>query len=96
MTATIGVFNDCLTYANNHKLPITFVIEDNGLSTDTKTAEVWGINNEKIDLYFRTLIREYPDHIKYVKYTRRYPHYGIGKFISKIWEETDETKQKGF
>src|SRR3990167_3152631 len=44
MTASLGVFNDCLSYAVNHKLPITFVIEDNGLSTDTVTNEVWNNN----------------------------------------------------
>lgn len=91
-TGHTGAFWECLKYAKFHDLPITFIIEDNGLSTDTPTNEVWGVSN---DIYYKILM-SYFDNIKYIKYTRAYPHYGTGKFVAKIWENTDETKQKGF
>lgn len=42
MAATTGAFHEAVQYADGHDLPITFVIEDNGLSCDTPTKEVWG------------------------------------------------------
>jgi len=78
MTASLGVFKDCLKYAVNYNLPITFVIEDNGLSTDTITSEVW---NEDISKELEDLSYKYLDHVKYYRYTRTRPHYGIGEFV---------------
>lgn len=78
MTATLGVFNDCVTYAVNHKLPITFIIEDNGMSTDTVTQDVWKYN---VSDFHNMLSKLYPDYIKYYKYKRIYPHYGVGEFV---------------
>lgn len=42
MTATTGIFAETARYAMMHSLPITFVIEDNGMSVCTPTQEVWG------------------------------------------------------
>jgi pyruvate dehydrogenase E1 component alpha subunit len=42
MTATTGAFHECLSYAEGHDLPATFVIEYNGISVCTPTEEVWG------------------------------------------------------
>lgn len=42
MAASCGTFHDCLQYATCKDLPITFVIEDNGMSTYTPTMEAWG------------------------------------------------------
>lgn len=67
MTAKLGIFHECIKYAGGYKLPITFVVEDNGLSVYTPTKKVW--INGKAD------IRKY-------KYKTAYPHYGTGKFIS--------------
>ncbi len=80
MTASLGVFQDCHVYAIDNYLPITFVIEDNGLSTDTPTGEAWGCGVEEMDLWFQQL-KELPK-IKYYKYKRVYPHYGVGKFVA--------------
>ncbi len=66
MTAKTGIFHECTKYAGGHKLPITFVIEDNGIGVYTPTKEVW--KDGKAD------IRGY-------KYERVYPHYGIGKWV---------------
>ena len=42
MAASAGTFHDCEKYAECQDLPITFVIEDNGMSTYTPTQEAWG------------------------------------------------------
>ncbi|MBI2632400.1 hypothetical protein HYW75_05330 [Candidatus Pacearchaeota archaeon] len=68
MTAETGTFHECTKFAQRHDLPITFVVEDNGLSTDTPTQEVWGLKNGG------------PKVIRY-KYKRIYPHYGVGVFV---------------
>lgn len=99
MTASLGVFNDCWTYAVNHKLPITFVIENNELSTDTKTCEVWGVTQQEMDDHLKVLSVVFPEKIKYYKYTRVHPHYGTGKFVAEIWKDVikqDDVRNKGF
>ncbi len=70
MVGESGVFHEGCKYACNHILPITFIIEDNGLSTNTPTYETW--NGETIE-YF-------PNVIKY-KYSRIYPHGNVEKWI---------------
>lgn len=96
MTASLGVFKDVEHYSFFHKLPMHFIIEDNELSTDTKTSEVWNMNmSDRLKI-----LKDYSHDVSngilsYVKYRRKYPHYGTGKFISKIWEEED-VKAKGF
>ena len=41
MSAETGIFHECVKYSLGHKLPIKFVVEDNGFSVDTPTQEVW-------------------------------------------------------
>lgn len=82
MTSTTGSFHEVQKYAYMHNLPITFVVEDNGLSTDTNTAQVWNGNIVAKDF----------DNIKYIQYTRLYPHYGCGVFVD--FKEED-LKQDG-
>lgn len=77
MTASIGTFKDVHKYANCNELPIEFIIEDNGLSTDTPTKKAWG-KKESSKHWWE--VTNYPN-INYVKYTRKYPHYGIGEFV---------------
>jgi len=76
MTASIGVFEDCWNYANRNDLPITFIIEDNGLSTDTPTKHAWGMKDEQFKWESGNLNK-----IKFIKYQRIHPHYGTGKRI---------------
>ena len=92
MTASTGTFSDCMTYAVNFDLPITFVIENNGLSTDTKTHEAWGTTEKEIEDDYKKLAIAYPKFIKHYKYTRTRPHYGIGTFV--IFED-DKLKDSG-
>ena len=42
MAASAGTFHDCEKYAVRQDLPVTFVVEDNGMSTYTPTWEAWG------------------------------------------------------
>lgn len=76
MGASTGIAMESMRYACGHKLPITFVIEDNGLSVKTDTQESWGCKGcgfEDCHLIGKK-------HIKYV-YHRRYPHAGTGVFV---------------
>jgi len=91
MTSRTGVFWEVLNYAENHKLPISFIIEDNKLSTDTKTEEVWNSNNER---YLDKLFTDYKKIERIIPYTRKYPHYGCGFFV-EFPEEKKELEQKG-
>jgi len=75
MTASLGIFKDCHTYAYNHHLPITFVVEDNNMSTDTPTKKPW---KKKGRWWFDFINYE---NIIYYKYERNRPHYGTGKFV---------------
>ena len=68
MTAETGGFHECIKYARRNNLPITFVVEDNDLSTDTPTQEAWGLEEGG------------PNILRY-KYKRTYPHYGVGVFV---------------
>lgn len=42
MTAETGMFHEVSRYAAGHRLPIRFVVEDNGKSVCTPTMETWG------------------------------------------------------
>ena len=69
MAAEAGSFCECAKYAARHNLPITFIIEDNGLSTNTPTQLVWGEgkdNNHNIIRY---------------SYERYFPHIGCGQWV---------------
>jgi pyruvate dehydrogenase E1 component alpha subunit len=44
MTSETGMAQTSIRYAEKHQLPITFVIEDNGLSVLTDTRTVWNSN----------------------------------------------------
>lgn len=89
MAAETGGFHEATKYAGRHQLPITFVVEDNGLSTNTPTQEVWGshrVDVGKDDLPFQylnpTVIGDwYGANIRYYQYTRTVPHVGAGQFV---------------
>ena len=69
MTYETGIFHEVYKYSKNFNLPIKFVIEDNSMSTNTKTIDAWGKKSGKLKK------------IIYYKYKRKYPHHGIGKWI---------------
>lgn len=71
MTAETGIAHEAIKYSRNHRLPIHFVIEDNGKSVCTDTREVW--NQPRLSF------EEAQDHyITYYRYETKYPHAGAG------------------
>ncbi len=72
MTSETGVAHECIKYARNHKLPIHFIIEDNGKSVCTDTRKTWAMEK----LTYEGVNDEY---ITYYKYKLdKYPHAGAG------------------
>ena len=69
MTAKTGIFHEFLSYARGHELGIDIVVEDNGLSTNTPTDEVWGTGHRGV-------------HYRYYKYRRDVPHTGIPQWVN--------------
>ena len=63
MCASVGAFNDALRFAHGYNLDLHFVIEDNGLSTNTPTLTSWKYG----------VAKKMP--INYYRYERTYPHY---------------------
>jgi len=82
MTAESGIFHEVTKYARRNNLPITFIVEDNGLSTDTPTQEVWGLEEGG------------PNIIRY-QYKRIYPHYGVGVFVDFKDEKGEKRTEIG-
>lgn len=69
MCASTGAFADAVKYVQGHNLPVTFVVEDNGLATNTPTAVTWGTARPKERVYTYT-------------YKRIYPHVGSGHYVA--------------
>jgi pyruvate dehydrogenase E1 component alpha subunit len=71
MTAEGGMAYECIKYSSNHRLPIRFIVEDNGKSVCTDTREAWGQS---------ALTAEQSTHpmMVYYKYQTKYPHAGAG------------------
>jgi TPP-dependent pyruvate/acetoin dehydrogenase alpha subunit len=74
MTAEGGIAHECIKYARNFDLPITFIVEDNEKSVCTDTRETWGQS--------RLSFEESDDpRIKYYRYQSKYPHAGAGQRV---------------
>jgi TPP-dependent pyruvate/acetoin dehydrogenase alpha subunit len=71
MACTAGIVHEARQYSGGHDLPVTWVIEDNDLSVNTKTADVWG-RQSKLENY----------KFQYYSYKLRWPHVGIGKWVA--------------
>ncbi len=71
MTAETGAAHEAMKYSRNHRLPIHFVVEDNGKSVCTDTREVWN----QPQLSFEDVQNEY---ITSYRYETKYPHAGAG------------------
>lgn len=70
MASRTGICAEAINYAKGHDLPMTIIVEDNGLSTNTPTREVWG--------------HEIPEEMKwhYYQYKRIFPHVGVGEWVT--------------
>lgn len=71
MAFETGQFYEMHKYATNLDLPIIFIVEDNGVSTNTPTIETWG-----------GIKREIPSNVIWYNYKNKWPHYGTGKWIT--------------
>lgn len=69
MTEKSGIFYETYQYAAGHDLPISYVIEDNGMSVGTPTKEVWG-DPAKVYPWLERHFYELP-----------WPHAGSGQWI---------------
>jgi TPP-dependent pyruvate/acetoin dehydrogenase alpha subunit len=76
MAAMTGTFHEVHRYALGHDLPISFVVEDNGLSVMTDTQEVWGPLGRATGESERALITRYTYDLK-----SYFPHSGAGHRI---------------
>lgn len=74
MTAETGIAQSAFAYANNFDLPITFIIEDNGVSVCSDTRKVWGTSKLRFQQVSNKKIISYT-------YTSKYPHAGAGKRV---------------
>ncbi len=63
----LGPFYECTQYAANHKLPVTFVVEDNGLCVGEPTERPWGAT-------------QWPNIIPY-RYELPFPHIGATTWV---------------
>ena len=70
MAFETGQFYEVHKYAKNYNLPIRFVIEDNGVSTNTPTLDTWGGTQ-----------RDIPSDVIFYTYEKQWPHYGTGKWV---------------
>lgn len=71
MAFETGQFYEMHKYATNFNLPIIFIVEDNGVSTNTPTIETWG-----------GVKRDVPSNVIWYNYKNKWPHYGTGKWIT--------------
>ena len=67
MCAEMGVFDESVKYAERNDFPITFIVEDNGLSVVTPTQKVWGSHPRKSKV------------VRYEYRNTKYPHAGVDK-----------------
>ena len=72
MTSETGMAHECIKYSRNHKLPIHFIIEDNGKSVCTNTRATWAMDK----LTYEGVNDEYVSYYRYK--LDKYPHAGAG------------------
>jgi len=79
MCASTGAFHDAVQYAKGHLFPVTFVVEDNGLATNTPTQATWeGASCKSVTCSEKAGIGSA---ILSYRYSRTYPHVGLSKRV---------------
>lgn len=71
--AELGSFYECVKFSEGHDLPITFIIEDNGVCVGEPTLRPWG--KEVPTKWESTKVLHY-------KYELIYPHIGTNKWVN--------------
>lgn len=76
MSAETGAWHEAYKYSVNHQLPITFIVEDNGLSVTTPTSDIWG---RKIPYFAQDDDWFEAENLIYYRYHNdKWPHAGAG------------------
>jgi TPP-dependent pyruvate/acetoin dehydrogenase alpha subunit len=85
MTSETGCFFENWKYAANFDLPITFIVEDNGVSVCTDTKKTWGVEKLTYEQTHQTKtlvngkLELLPvNKVIYYSYKSKYPHAGHG------------------
>jgi pyruvate dehydrogenase E1 component alpha subunit len=71
MTSETGIAQTSIRYAETHDLPITFVIDDNGISVLTDTRDVWASKTLRFN-------ERESQKVRFFSYKSKYPHAGAG------------------
>ncbi len=71
MTSETGMAQTAIRYSEKHDLPITFVVEDNGISVLTETRKVWNSQTLRFEEMESSKVVSY-------QYKSNYPHAGAG------------------
>ena len=71
MTSETGMAQTAIRYSEKHDLPITFIVEDNGISVLTETRKVWNCDTLRFEEAQSPKVQSY-------KYISKYPHAGAG------------------
>ncbi len=69
MTAATGIYSECIDYCYGHNLPVSFIVENNGLSVCTNTRDAWGTEGG-----------EWTGYLPY-EYKMTRPHVGTGQWV---------------
>jgi TPP-dependent pyruvate/acetoin dehydrogenase alpha subunit len=85
MGSETGAFQENFKYSFHNKLPIKFIVEDNGKSVCTETLKTWGLQTLQAESTM-LVAKKYPntgveDYLEYYKYESKWPHAGAGKRI---------------
>lgn len=67
MTERTGIHHECREYAANQRLPLRWIIEDNGLSVCSDTKAVWGEPSCRSEIRY--------------EYSSKWPHAGAGQRV---------------
>jgi TPP-dependent pyruvate/acetoin dehydrogenase alpha subunit len=89
MSAETGAFHEAYKYARTQNLPITFIVESNGLSVTTPTVEVWRrlipYYIDDRDAFMAKIVCDeiytQPNLIYYQYENTKYPHAGAGQRV---------------
>lgn len=75
MMAESGIFSEARKYARFNDLPVRWIIEDNGVSVCTDTADAWGGSTNHLAPSGR------PVDLVHYRYHSKYPHAGAGSRV---------------
>jgi TPP-dependent pyruvate/acetoin dehydrogenase alpha subunit len=81
MTLHCGITHECIKYGAYNNLPIRWIVANNKKSVDTPTDEAWG-GYSRMTLDTVRACEKLGAYMKYYSYKSKWPHSGVGKFVS--------------